>query len=405
MRIIPVTAEPPSRRRRRITRIVAAVWLLVGIGSCTSILDVEQYADVTEEMCSLLDRCSDESENAGCRTDLKGHLSDADPRVRALWLQSITDRSCLDSCSAGRICLDLEPLCSFGGACTRPQNCCGSLEGHATCEDGSCCATRGSACTVDTDCCSIAGACDPRTHTCGGKQCTEADQPCTLDIECCTRRCNDRSCAKTTCNANKFDCLADEDCCSDFCDPVAHVCAERPTCNEAGTACAVETDCCKGTHCFRAAGTIAGTCAAESCSLDLLDCATDDQCCSGHCDPVFFFCSTACSYADHACAVDSDCCAGHCDNQVCKGSCSTSSCDENEDCCSGSCVEGTCASECGPAASHSPCASGGPLHSDEFNKPCIEAICKADAYCCCGAWDELCVNAALNEPLCTGNCN
>lgn len=399
-------SSPPSRRRRRITRIVAAAWLLVGIGSCTSVLDLDGHASVAEEMCTLLDRCYDADDSARCRPTIEGHLNEASSPVRAQWLKSITDRSCLDSCSAGRVCLNLEPLCTFAGSCVLDQDCCGSLEGRASCVDGSCCTTRGSACNSDADCCTGAGACV--NGTCGGTTCTEANQRCERDVDCCTRICKGNQCATTVCNDNKFDCVVDQDCCSGFCDPAVKRCAEPPTCGGEGEACAIETDCCSETHCVRAPGTLEGHCAARACSLELVDCADDDQCCSGHCDrsSSSFFCAVACSHAGNSCAADTDCCASTCTDNVCVGTCSTNLCTKSAGCCNGNpCVGGVCGAECAPPAAHNPCTPGGPLATVDIATACVDVICAADPFCCCVAWDDICVNAAfLPGSTCSGSC-
>jgi hypothetical protein len=402
----PAASNLPSRRRRRITRIIAGAWLLLGLGSCTSVLNLDQYANVAEEMCSLLDRCYARSENVNCQPILEGHLNAADSSVRTEWLAGFTSYSCLDSCSAGRRCLDIEPLCTFAGACSRRQDCCGSLEGHADCKAGACCNTRGSGCAKDSDCCAGAGACDPVNHTCGGTHCVEASQACELDAECCTKICKDHFCSRTTCNPDKFECSVDQDCCSSFCDPTSHACAEPPTCVMAGESCTVETDCCAGQRCLFAPGAIVGQCAASTCGVADLDCATDDQCCSGHCDPSFFFCSAACAYQGSACLGDVDCCLGHCESGTCAGTCSTTYCARNTDCCSNSCVAGVCAAECNPPSLHSPCAGGGPLALTMDATACVDAVCATDPYCCCGAWDDVCVTAAVKQgSICTSLCH
>lgn len=400
----PANASP-SPRRRRITRIVAAACLLLGLGSCTSVLGLDGYANVAVEMCSLLDHCYDKTDKGGCQAKIDGFLSGDDHRARADLLTSIIDNHCLESCRASRVCVDLAPLCSVTGSCARREDCCGSLEGHADCQAAKCCATRGSECALDTDCCDDAGSCV--AGICGKQRCVEAKQACTYDVECCTGACNNHRCAKTTCSENKFECAIDKDCCSGFCAPGLNLCATPPTCAAKDEACTLETDCCAGTHCRRDPGSIAGRCSAEECTLDSGDCATDDRCCSGHCDTSLFFCANACAAENSACAVTEDCCAGTCQDQICKGDCSTTYCARDADCCSGACVTGVCKAVCSSPTSHTPCTAGGPLgNDDDTTKLCVEAVCTVDPYCCCVAWDDACVEVALAQgQSCTYPCH
>jgi hypothetical protein len=392
-----------SRRGRRIARILAASWLLLGIGSCAAVLDLDHYQSAAAEMCDLLGRCYEEKDYPACQTRLEGHLSAGLPSARVAWLTQFTNHDCLESCNAGRTCLDIAPLCEVLGApCEHPRDCCGSLGGHASCET-TCCKTRGSACSPSEPCCNSDGACID--FVCGGRPCTEAPDRCAKDEDCCTRICKKGRCAATVCNEDKFQCSVDKDCCSGFCDPGSSLCAAPPVCAKAGEPCAIETDCCPETHCSAAPGTIARACAKADCSLALVDCATDDQCCSGRCDRATFSCAPACTYEGSACGADSDCCAGQCVNGACAGTCSTSSCTASEDCCSGSCVQGTCAAPCSPVSTHDPCTPGGPLARSTDLTSCIDMVCNDDPFCCCGAWDELCVAAALGlKKTCTEIC-
>ncbi len=410
MSTAPVSS-PPSRRRRRILRIVAAAWILVGIGSCTSVLDVDEYASVTEEMCSLLDRCD---ENPGCRSNFQRHLNDADPEVRTAWLESITNYACLDSCRSGRRCLDIEPLCSFKGSCEQTRECCGSLSGHADCKAGSCCTTRGSKCEVDTDCCDDAGACV--NSTCGGLRCKEATEACDHDVDCCTKICTDHACATSICSKNQVECDTSEECCSGFCDLEMNRCDEPEVCAKLGDTCLVETDCCAATpetpetpqvHCDRAPGTLEGHCATRTCSIESSDCSADGQCCSGRCEPSYFFCSAPCSKEGNFCATDLDCCTGTtCNGQICVAECSRNLCATSADCCNKNpCVGGVCRAECVPPAAHNPCTPGAPLAAINMATACVKEICAADPFCCCGAWDDLCVGAAFKQgSICTDSC-
>lgn len=369
--------------------------LLLAVGSCTSVLDLGEYANVAGEMCTLLDRCYAKSENVNCQTKLEKHLNDADSQVRADWLSRFTGYACLDSCSSSRHCLDTAPLCGYGVTCTLDEECCGSLAGHASCTDGVCCTNRGSSCSSDADCCSGAGACDPVVGTCGGTHCSEADVACELDGECCSKICNHAVCSLTTCSKNLFDCTANEDCCSQFCEPKKHVCAELPTCAAVDAVCAVDTDCCDGNPCYIHSGNLTGTCSTQTCSVAQVDCSDDDQCCTGRCDPLAFYCVPACLKEGSLCVNQADCCTGQCDTGVCTGSCSTGACARDSDCCTKSCIAGACSVTCNPTELHDPCVTGGPLADSVDATGCVHEVCMADEYCCCGAWDDLCVGAAV----------
>lgn len=392
-------SDRPSRRRRWISRGFAGALLLLAVGSCTSVLDLGQYANVAEEMCTLLDRCYAKSENVNCLSTLERHLNDADAQVRSAWLSRFTSYDCLDSCSASRRCLDTAPLCGYAIPCTLAAECCGSLAGHAACTNGVCCTTRGSRCTSDADCCNGAGECDPVERTCGGTHCAEADVACKIDDDCCTKICNHGTCSHLTCSKNLFDCAADEECCSQFCDPATKLCGTLPTCGKPEEACAVDTECCLGLSCKIGSGALAGQCSALSCFPGLVDCSDDEQCCSGRCDPLAFFCVPACLKEGTACDGEGECCAGTCTSGFCAGECSMGFCNDSSDCCTGTCVAHACAAPCNPTTAHDPCITGGPLAPKLDNKLCVDAVCGVDKYCCCGAWDDVCVDIALTFPL------
>lgn len=394
----------PSRRQRWIARAWASALLVLAVGSCTSVLNLDEYANVAQEMCSLLDHCYESNQNLTCVSNLEGHLNQATSPVRAEWLASFTGYDCLDSCSATRRCLDTAPLCAYAGPCAADEDCCGSLSGHAACTEGVCCATRGSSCTSDASCCNGAGACDPVEHTCGGTHCAEASEQCKLDVDCCSKICNHGVCSLTTCNKNLFECLVDEDCCSTFCDPTTHRCDALPTCAKLDEECTVDTDCCLGRSCKIPSGAIKGTCSDEVCFTGLVDCSDDGQCCSGRCDRTGFFCVPACLKEGADCD-QGQCCAGQCTGGTCAGECSTGFCNEASDCCTHSCTAHACAAACNPVTNHDLCTTGGPIAVSPENEACLEATCKVDEYCCCGAWDEVCI--AITQTLsaeCLGIC-
>lgn len=397
-----------ARRRRQLARIVAlaclALGLALGLASCTAALDLDAYGNVAEEMCGLLGRCYGEADYAGCRPMLEGHLDGADSDARAAWLYSFTTFGCLESCSAGRHCLNIAPLCAASGACRARQDCCGFLDGNASCVDNTCCRTRGSSCESDAECCDAGVGC--QGGVCGGVACRKAEKPCASDDECCTRICKRGACADTICEDENAVCAVDDDCCNHHCDPATRLCTTPPVCAAVGVACAVDATCCPGNVCVSTPGFVGATCQPAACFPLDTDCSEDGQCCSGRCDRAQFFCAAACAAETHECSQDTDCCAGTCVGGVCAGTCSTTFCTESADCCSKSCVDNVCAAACSTPTLHATCVTGGPLANDPAPSACITAICQADPYCCCGAWDDLCVTAAAAQKnLCTDTCN
>lgn len=375
-------------------------------------LDLDDYGNAAEEMCSLLDRCYEKSETVNCLDRTEKHLDDATSDVRTAWLASFTSFACLESCSAGRHCLNIAPLCIPQGACVRRQECCGFLDGNAACIEGKCCQTRGSSCDDPKDCCPGEGPC--RDGVCGGIPCLVAGDECTTDNRCCTKICKPDDpgdpaarghCAETICEDDKAACAAALDCCSHFCDPASSLCATPKKCGVEGAVCAANTDCCDGTSCLVVPGTLAGACTTLTCALVDVSCNDDDQCCSGRCDPLSSFCVSACVHEGTTCVQKADCCAGDCVGGVCVGTCSTTFCTDSAECCSKSCLDGMCAAACNPKSIHSPCAAGGPLATTVDLMSCVNLVCDADAYCCCGAWDDLCVSAAVAlQSTCTDLC-
>ena len=411
------SSGPPGRARRTASLVAAstlvvAVGLLFGLGSCTAVLGLDHYGNVAEEMCGLLDRCDAKSETPRCISRIADYLNEAAPEDQASWLETFTEFSCLESCGAGRHCLDIPPLCATSGSCERRQECCGFLEGNAACVKNSCCATRGSPCRSSDDCCAGAGQCTD--GVCGGVACTEANRACQKDGNCCTKICKkdpgkpataDGVCAKTICEDDKGDCLADPDCCNLHCDLATKLCSTPPMCGQIDEACTVDPDCCPGSHCLIAPGALSGTCSSATCSEALVDCSTDTQCCTGRCDPIAFFCMPACLGTGTSCLDEGECCAGQCDNGFCAGSCSTGFCNDGADCCTGTCIAHACTAVCNPKAIHDPCTAGGPIVPTMENQACVDAVCNLDDYCCCGAWDEVCVAGALKfQAECLGLC-
>ncbi len=157
-------------------------------------------------------------------------------------------------------------------------------------------------------------------------------------------------------------------------------------------------------------------------------CSPAVPCCGGYCDPTYDICATPCVAPDMACTTDGDCCSGTCDaaHHTCTNVCSDAYCDptlKGADCCSGTCVKGTCAPQCvAPACDHPVCLEGGPLYDAQAVPPetppsdcqgesaaCVAAVCALDPYCCCTAWDSICIADVAREALtpggaCAGAC-
>lgn len=377
-------------------------------------LGLDDYGNAGEQLCDLLERCYDKKDFDGCLGRLDTYFDQAPLEAQADWLDKFTTFSCLESCGSGRFCLNIPPLCAPTGSCEQPRECCGFLDGKASCVKSTCCATRGAACATSKDCCAGAGQCS--SEVCGGIACIEKDKACTKDGECCTKICkkspgaaptDQGACAATICQDDKGDCTADADCCNLHCDTLTSLCAPLPMCGKIDAACSIDPDCCPGTHCLIASGNLTGMCSAATCSDALVDCSADDQCCSGHCDPIAFFCMPACLGTGTTCANEGQCCTGQCENGVCAGTCSTGFCNQKSDCCGDSdCIAHACTAACNPVAVHDPCTAGGPIAPTVDNQACLVAVCGQDPYCCCGAWDDVCVAAAVvDQANCLALCH
>jgi hypothetical protein len=113
-----------------------------------------------------------------------------------------------------------------------------------------------------------------------------------------------------------------------------------------------------------------------------------------------------------ACKANGDCCNGMCQNGTCASHCSNDYCTAPSDCCTGMCMHGSCLPQCNATTCHDECSEGGPLPGmgetpcPLENTTCVDAVCAMDSYCCCGAWDTLCIShvAALQVGACSGVC-
>jgi hypothetical protein len=426
----------------RALRLLSALVLLSlgAIASCTSLIGIDDYEGSAPALCGAIAVCYG-IEN--CEARVGGRLEQAPSELRADWLRKFSDFSCTSSCSAARRCLDFEPVCAYAGNCTVPEHCCGFIAGKASCVNDACCGTRGASCTDSSECCEQ--DCSPITGTCGGVICLESGEPCTDGFECCTGICNDGQCANEVCKPAGLECTSDKECCLDqglICDPLSGRCG-IPQCSPVGAPCGA--GCCQGLFCVPtpAPDGILDICSDCDTGRPLGSiCSDDAECCSGRCDDEFKLCADAsCPIVGQACGPGNDCCEGLCvdglcacqnefgapcqdNDDCCRGrcdqntgtcACSDDVCGTSEDCCSGSCVANVCALTCAPPECHDECKVGAPLDPAACSVPpndaaCIASVCDpttGDPYCCCFAWDDLCVGAALADPTCqlSGPCN
>lgn len=388
-----------SRRARRRLLGVAAVFCVVFLASCRAILGTDDYKDSVDILCGMLARCYDDNLDA-CRTAVDTELSGAPADVREEWIKTFSDRACFDRCASVRRCLNIPPVCSFGG-CGRREDCCGFLEGQTGCNalTKQCCTRRGSRCNDTQECCPGAGQCVE--GRCGGVACGIPGSPCSIDAQCCTEVCRDNVCAETICFKEGFECASDEDCCTGL------------VCND-GTCgievCSIEGESCADRPCCGDLTCSGGTCIGAGCFSDGAECSEHSQCCGKRCDFELDACR-ACSEAGTSCTTSGECCSGLCEGGLCSD-CLPNGADctaGGPKCCFGVCddpspgdaVPGTCTPTCAPTdCSHGVCVAGTPLNPSCSS--CAERVCEEDPYCCCQEWDSYCVSEAI--ALCTNPC-
>jgi hypothetical protein len=431
-----------SRARNHVLA-AAALALVAALGvsaGCSKVLGLSDLQSGPRAVCETIGRC-----RTGLPTDAcEAHLGIAVERMptsrQAAWLRGLDAKGCAESCNGARRCLDQAPLClAQGYACAASEECCGFSAGLSACDPhrGRCCVRRGVRCTSDADCCAGAGACEPTTGTCGGVVCEVAGAECASGFDCCSGICDvvSATCAAEACYGDGFDCQSDDQCCSRSCDTLSGTCV-TPSCGVIGSECGDGRQaCCSGLHCYKPDKTEStGVCSKRDCFPDQYDCSTDDECCpppgetKGFCHPKFHLCrAKACASIGGACKSSVDCCDGNCFEGTCQ-SCATTTCTPGGkaglgDCCQPKKTEGdpiTCAKS-GPSETylcktdcsvgkcdHDPCTVGTPLgHTvgcGSATKECLKAICDADSYCCCQAWDQPCINAARDNPACALEC-
>lgn len=386
--------------------------------SCRALFDINGYEDSIAVFCKLLDRCY-EGGAGECHTRIYDKLVSGSLDPWETWLSELGNNQCLESCRAARRCLDRPILCDLG-PCASDEDCCSSLGGRSVCRPGEdpevkvCCAPVGAPCTSQLPCCEGMGPCDKTTGRCGGVFCREADAACSNNFECCSGLCRNSMCAAEVCAANGFPCESHDECCSEFCDLAkGGECSDSP-CGLIGQPCSDASPCCEanGGVCYVPEGAVTGVCSpCEGKLPNENDCGSDDQCCSGYCSPQIFQCANSCGGVGDPCEVGEDCCEGICMNGQCDASgCSSGACEAAADCCSGKCVGGQCAPKCvdNPECLHTVCTPGAPLPAGvggcSTGQNCINEICGEDDFCCCTAWDSLCVASAKSNPTCANLC-
>jgi hypothetical protein len=387
--------------------------------SCRAVFGINGYEDSIDVLCDLLDRCY-EGGAGECRARTRRKIEAESAEPWEQWLSEVGTFQCLESCGAARRCLDRPILCELG-PCELDDDCCGFLSGRSVCRPGkdplakACCAPIGAPCNLQIDCCEGMGPCDVNTGRCGGVFCREAGIPCANSFECCSGLCRASVCAEEVCDANGFECQSDDECCSGFCDPAKKACSDSP-CALVGKPCSDASPCCEAdaTVCFVPEGAITGVCSTCEGKLpNEADCGNDDQCCSGYCSPQFFQCAIRCGALGDPCGAGEDCCSGTCEGGHCAvGLCGYGTCGTDEECCSDKCVVGQCAPTCqmNVGCLHGVCTPGAPLAADVGDcaeadvQACITEVCKEDYFCCCTAWDSICVQAAKDKPTCAGPC-
>jgi hypothetical protein len=407
--------------------LLALVALAAGLAgaSCSSLIGAEEYEDSGEAICEMMSYCYSE-QDPSCARRVQQRLELSPRAIRSKWLSQLTDASCLQNCVAARKCLDLEPVCrKKAEECTRREHCCDFLNGTVAC-DGNCCGARGASCTDDSDCCEGTGGCVQPFGTCGGVICRQLEAKCLNDFDCCSNNCGpDGRCAEI---CSEIHCTQNADCCVGSCDsgrctkckPEGAVCQPGGTNEQACCASpespltCVETpdglsrcgsqagcmppgaECVSSDRCCDEAPCVNGLC-SKACGLPGAACAEGEQpCCNSECTNGV--CAKTCADEGAGCASSLDCCSGVCDAGTC--ACSDDWCNSDDNCCNGVCIGGACKPPCAPIdCQHSVCKLGAPMDAS-CGKDCIDQICLQDEYCCCGAWDALCVKLAF-ELECT----
>ena len=406
------------KRRARL----AAASLVLALGalgtsatSCRGVV-VGKNEDGVEALCELLERCYGQ-DAPGC-ADLDARFATAKTSVSDEFLSAVVANKCLDGCSAAKICWDQPPVCTSAedakaSPCSHPQDCCGFTSGLASCDQGTCCVPHAVKCSPTTTCCHGEPCYSPvpgQPATCGGvPPCTDPGGSCKSNSECCSKKCDTSGvCAsKNICQPEGNICVSKSDCCEDL-DCVADPnggkrCSKGSTCSF-GSACAPPSaaggalsctpnsqDACCGhpEACVADESGLIGVCVDFTQPIVLPDgfeCANNENCCNGFCDKT----STPICAQPRTCAVfDPSCYPAGC------GASNPNACQTDADCCANQCVNGRCT--CGISTCHSALELGPPIAcpASTTAASCVDEVCALDPFCCCSAWDELCVQKAV----------
>lgn len=381
------------------------------LGSCSSLLGVDDYKSSSDDLCELLVACYD---FPACNQHVGGSLDAASATDRTAWLVAFSDEGCLLKCTSARKCLNIEPVCEDGGeGCSIPEQCCGFLTGQASCDQVNCCRPQGVPCKIaeggpeQGDCCTGL-TCSRETGTCGGTICRGVNQFCQNDFDCCTKACRDFKCAENLCAKAGEACEEPATpCCDGQCGP-----NKRCGCANENEACELDSDCCNGPGSPISLQCVADEngkfCRQDTCTPDEQPCQLDGDCCSLHCDTQQFLCGQPCQAVGADCQSDETCCTGQCGADG-KCACSTEFCTQSSDCCEvtpglndGKCYGGVCHPACLPqSCDHGVCGTGGPLDpNDPSCSPatatdCVKKVCAGDPFCCCNGWDQYCAEDAV----------
>ncbi|MBI4950918.1 MAG: hypothetical protein HY908_02715 [Myxococcales bacterium] len=448
------------RPAHRAAFAASACFATVLAGSCVSVLDLGGYEGALGPLCELVRSCFGEERLPDCVAFEAARLRDADADARAAWLVYFADNHCLESCVNARRCIDEAPLCATRSEpCANDWHCCGFLDGSGNCDldRGACCAPEGRPCGTAADCC---GGVACEDGVCGGQPCKPGGASCVDGIECCTQVCNPetQACEGEVCLDNGAECLQNYQCCSGYCElpipaggpggaaplpPIgAGYCAD-PQCLVEQSVCDGVTPCCSGAACVTFPNTPDAYCWSQGCHFDGLPCTASEECCSGYCDPTYAAClpSAPCVEDGSTCASPYDCCSGFCDptSSLCGCAPDGYSCTEYFQCCSGFCNLGLCGyvqsclgagSSCNgdaeccsnrcagpmgccdlPSCLHNVCqvgtaldpgcddgcTAGGFICDPAAAGQCVSLVCAAHPECCCGGWDQPCIDAAKAE--------
>jgi hypothetical protein len=425
------------RSHRPLALFVLAIGATFVGASCREVVAGEDTRQAVGELCDTLERCYGDEFDCD-------HITARFGRDQADDQSFLTefDEPCTESCPGARGCLERTPICADANEpCGSTAGCCGAGLGLLRCEPqspealgpssgGECCIPDGVECESESDVDTCCTSCLPvgNGYFCGGFECKTENEACRNSLECCSRYCAlsedgaTRTCQRKTCADLGEACLSTADCCpaevqSNVAPPVVE-CLETGVCGYAGEAKGLAGDPCSGdedcesNQCFPVEGSDERRCAGvDGCLPELVDCQSDADCCQGgeagvpegatpllcnlaaatpRCEPNFTCIDAAgcCQIAGSPCEADADCCSDSCaPNGLCESSLSPA------------CAVRVCHPLCqvgapmgveleGMVEPPSACTQGG------ARAACIEEVLKADDFCGCFQWDQVCVELA-----------